>query len=306
MKYQIQIPGKTFCFGEYAALVGGSALLITTEPGFEISFMETAERQVNPFHPRSPAGYFFEQNIDFFSQWRLFFKDNYSGRGGFGASTAQFAGLSLFKRHIETQLPANQLLKAVFQDYQQTNLNLNPELPSIQQPSGYDLQAQCHGGGLILVTKHQRELCSQEMDWPFPEHGFMIVPTGFKVATHTHLEALKGDLLHGLVDASKDLTRVWKNAKYGLFHDELVKWRGHLTSLNLVHPRTLELVRLLSEFPEVSLVKGCGALGADILFLVFMHRDQEKVRTILSEMHLNEAYDRHDLWKKEIQVQVTI
>ena len=109
MKYKIQIPGKTFFFGEYAALVGGSALLLTTRPGFEMNVHESIHSTSNPFHPESPAGLYFNQHEKFFQNWSIAFVDHYQGRGGFGASTAQFLGLALFRKQIQTPNEFNDL-----------------------------------------------------------------------------------------------------------------------------------------------------------------------------------------------------
>ena len=47
------IPAKTFLMGEYAALAGESALLLTTTPHFELSL--TDNPGLHGIHPDSPA-----------------------------------------------------------------------------------------------------------------------------------------------------------------------------------------------------------------------------------------------------------
>lgn len=310
MKYQLQIPGKTFCFGEYAALVGGSALLITTQPGFNMEFETTTEPQACPFHPLSPAGRYYENNKDFCSSWKVTFKDNYQGRGGFGASTAQFIGLSYFKRQTEapeTAISRGSFYKSIWQDYQDVNKQLNPEHVTAQLPSGYDLWAQLIGSVATvkrLTTESEMQFHHQRLDWPFPELEFFIVPTGFKVATHDHLGQLNPELLKGLSQLSdKMMVSVYTKDSYG-FIEGLRTWNERLKGLNLVHAHTLDLLETLSQQSQIVFAKGCGALGADILFIAFKRGDQAHVKSILSEMNLNEAYDCKDIWDQETRVQL--
>lgn len=310
MKYHLQIPGKTFCFGEYAALVGGSAMLITTKPGFEVEFEASTEPHECPFHPQSPAGLYYKKNQDFYSSWKVNFKDNYKGRGGFGASTAQFIGLSFFKRQTdapETTISQSSFYKSIWQDYQDVNKELNPDISDAQLPSGYDLWSQLVGSVTTVkrfTTENDVQFNYQRMVWPFDGLDFLIVPTGFKVATHEHLGKLNTDSLKGLAQLSDKMIVSLQAKDHTGFLEELHTWNNRLKGLDLVHPHTLEILNALNKHSEIAFAKGCGALGADILFVAFMRGEQARVRLILSEMNLNEAYDRSDLWHQEVRVQL--
>jgi len=310
LKYHLQIPGKTFCFGEYAALVGGTAMLITTQPGFDVEFEATNEPQECPFHPQSPAGLYYKNNQAFYSSWKVNFKDNYKGRGGFGASTAQFIGLSFFKRQTEapeTAISQNSFFKSIWQDYQNVNRELNPTISEEQLPSGYDLWSQLIGAVSTLKrisTNNDVQFNFQRMAWPFMDLEFLIVPTGFKVATHEHLGKLNTESLKGLSQLSDKMMVSLQARDHTGFLEELKTWNKRLMSLDLVHPNTLEILNSLNTHPEIAFAKGCGALGADILFIAFMRGEHARVRLILSEMNLNEAYDRSDLWDQEVRVQL--
>src|SRR4051812_39210067 len=102
-----QIPAKTFLIGEYAALVGHSAILLTTTPCFELS-LEPSEK--NFIHPESPAGLWLkkqEANI------KLTWKDPYQGQGGLGASSAQFLSCYLATCYLQNKtVELEQLLQA--------------------------------------------------------------------------------------------------------------------------------------------------------------------------------------------------
>lgn len=304
MNYRLQIPGKTFCCGEYAALVGGPAILVATKPGFEIRFIKKTVKTVNPFHHQSPAGAYFDQHASFFSNWTIEFQDHYNGRGGFGASTAQFLGLAYFKASQDASI--NQIQKRVWDDYQAVNKTLTPELGVSQLPSGYDLWAQMIGGvslvkRLSMVPKSAFE--NQRTEWPFNDMDFIIVPTGFKVATHTHLGELNTDSLESLSATSQRVVDAWKVADSAQFIGTMNAWQQALGNLNLVHSKTIELVYSLSRHREILFAKGCGALGADILFIVFKRGAHNAIKTILSEMKLNEAYDCADLWNQDVRTQ---
>ena len=55
------IPAKTFLLGEYVAIVGGAAIILTTTPGFEVRLVDTGD--VTGIHPSSPAGLFWEASM---------------------------------------------------------------------------------------------------------------------------------------------------------------------------------------------------------------------------------------------------
>lgn len=290
--------------------MGGSAFLITTKPGFEMEFKASTDEQSCPFHPQSPAGLFYENNREFYSSWNVSFTDHYQGRGGFGASTAQFIGLSFFKRQTEqvnAAISQSSFYKSIWQDYQDINTQLNPNTRTAHLPSGYDLWAQLMGAVCAvkrITVNGNVQFNHRRMVWPFSDLEFYIVPTGFKVATHEHLGNLDPESLKGLSQLS-DTMMVSLHAKDSDgFIDSLRLWNKRLTSLKLVHPHTQELLGKLNEYSEIVVAKGCGALGADILFVAFKRSHQQRVKSILNDLNLNEAYDHSDLWEQEVRVQL--
>src|SRR4051794_4338735 len=91
MSLVFSVPGKTFLAGEYLALSGGPSLVFASEPRFELSVTSGAGK-AEGIHADSPAGLFIKKNQDYFKNFDLVFHDPYQGKGGFGASTAQFLG----------------------------------------------------------------------------------------------------------------------------------------------------------------------------------------------------------------------
>ncbi len=99
MSMVFSIPGKTFLAGEYLALYEGPTLVFLSQPYFELS-VNKGHGETAGIHKESPAGLFIRKHQEYFANFDLKFIDPYSGRGGFGASTAQFLGcyaLWLFK-----------------------------------------------------------------------------------------------------------------------------------------------------------------------------------------------------------------
>src|SRR3990167_4806167 len=84
-----QIPAKTFLLGEYVALQGGPAMILTTTPCFEVG---VGDLEIQAIHPDSPAGLCWR---DSGIPGELFWYDPYEGIGGLGASSAAFLGAYL-------------------------------------------------------------------------------------------------------------------------------------------------------------------------------------------------------------------
>src|SRR5262249_7567087 len=98
----INLPSKTYLLGEYIVLEGAPCLILNTPPYFKAEFPSTVK---NDFHPKSPAGLLLEENADFFKNDTVEFFDPHEGKGGFGASGAQFiaayAALHGIQKNVE-------------------------------------------------------------------------------------------------------------------------------------------------------------------------------------------------------------
>ncbi len=163
---KIRIPSKTFLWGEYSALIGGSAGVLTTLPYFEFNFefseiMKSDSLQNNIttlFHPESPAGLSLkdlnfnelEKTKPTFNEKILFnefsFFDPHDLKGGFGRSTAEYIVTSML---ISNNLKSYSAM--VDSKNIQTFFDFSKKLwtnykslfkPSQNKPSGYDLLAQ--------------------------------------------------------------------------------------------------------------------------------------------------------------------
>lgn len=329
--YRILIPGKTFFFGEYAALIGGYAVLLTTRPGFELLIEKSTKLSENPFHPLSPAGKYFQKYKIFFSNWQLQFIDHYNGCGGFGASTAQFLGVVLFKHYMENGSDNNKIsYKALWDDYCLLNTSETSHIEWNQSlwrlPSGYDLWAQALGSINSIkrnytqssddavevkqkpfenFLKNNISFETKKYVWPFADLDFLLVPTGFKVATHEHLKNLSGSSFTRLVELSEKIWQLFeKTVPAEQFFSAMKEWNKELESLNLIHSNTVAMLKKLQSLPEIIFAKGCGALGADVIIMIFRLKDRERVKFSLKEIGFHEFYGQGDLWDQEIRVQV--
>lgn len=247
-------PAKTFLVGEYAALKGQSALLLTTTPYFELR--STEEPGLHGIHPHSPAGRWWA-HCNLINQG-LVWHDPYQEIGGMGASSAQF--LMVYQACAQLQgcsVTQNQLI----QDYRQFAAG-DAGVP----PSGYDVLAQMTQGCVYL---NQQTGAYEQYTWPFTDLGFIVVHSQKKLATHDHLQTLRvsdiPDQLGELVDYAK--TAFLTQTAYHLV--EVVKaYHQILYEQGWVAPHSLQLIQRLYQETDALAIKGCGAMGSDVLLLL--------------------------------------
>ena len=258
-----RIPAKTFIVGEYVALQGGPALILTTEPSFELSILE--EDTPSVIHKDSPAGHLLKKES---LHERLSWHDPYNGLGGFGASSAQFLGAYYAQAFLKDKpVDREALLKAYF-DCSWSGEGL--------RPSGYDVLAQ-HMQGCVYLHREQNEYIS--FAWPFVEVSFVLIHTGHKLQTHEHLKqvVLRAPMarLTSLVGMAKE---AFITADAQKLIDAVNGYHAHLHQLHWVAPHTVSLIEQLRQDPDVLAVKGCGAMGADVLLILVPTDKREPIK----------------------------
>ena len=248
------IPAKTFFLGEYAAITGAPAILLTTTPCFELTLTETSG--LNGIHPHSPAGRFWiAHNHD---ERGLSWHDPYNGCGGLGASSAQWLAACFAHHYLQKKsITREQLLQLYFKSVWQGEGT---------RPSGYDMLAQSlHGCVYINHKKNQYST----YDWPFSDLAFILLHTGQKLATHHHLQSLtltnKIDSLVAIIDAA---TVAFESADSTRIIESVNAYHQCLMQHHLVADHSLQLIDLLSKQDDVLAMKGCGAMGADVLLVL--------------------------------------
>lgn len=262
MALKCTIPGKTFLVGEYMALHGGPTLFVLSKPCFEVMAHEGAGG-LGSIHPESPAGKFILAHSEYFKNIDLSFLDPYQGMGGFGASTAQFLGAYAFWMYREAHsvgMEAPFDFKHLLAEYQKYAWN-GEGAP----PSGTDLIAQMKGN---LTFFEKRKGILSVTNWPFEDLEFYLIHTGNKVATHEHLKTLKEFDSSSLEKAAYRVQESFASANSAELIAGVQDYARALKDLNFTCEPTLKLLAGIRALPGVKAAKGCGALGADVMFVV--------------------------------------
>ncbi|WP_413587335.1 hypothetical protein [Bdellovibrio sp. HCB274] len=296
MALKCTIPGKTFLVGEYLALHGGPTLFVLSKPCFEVTETK-GSGSLGSIHPDSPAGKFIADHSEYFKSIDLKFEDPYLV-GGFGASTAQFLGAYAIWMHRESHLVGMEAqfdfkhLLSVYQKYA-WNGEGTP-------PSGTDLIAQMKGS---LTFFEKRKGLLSVSGWPFEDLEFYLIHTGNKVATHEHLKTLKEFDSSVLEKAAYRVQESFASVNPEELVAGVKAYAQELQDLGFTCEPTLKLLAGLRALPGVKAAKGCGALGADVLFVVTEKNQSEIIekhcqsvnvkviashRTISAGLHLSE------------------
>lgn len=264
------VPGKSFVAGEYLALKGGPCLLLTSKPYFEFHARK-GQGRVDGIHPESPAGKLIGDNKTFFSQYDLSFVDPHQGRGGWGASTAQFLTafvLNEWRESCELETLKSLSLSRLLEAYWKYAWNGEGH-----RPSGADLVSQYKGSLTFFerLTGHVGVY-----GWTFADIDFALIPTGKKLATHEHLKGLQDFDATALERALRTVQTALTSGDSQAFVEGIRANGKALADLGFVAPHTQQLIADYLQKPGVLAAKGCGALGADVVLVVFEKKSDLK------------------------------
>jgi mevalonate kinase len=251
------IPAKTFFLGEYAAIAGAPAIILTTSPCFEVTL--THEPGLQGIHPESPAGRLWTEQGP--ADQGLLWHDPYHGRGGLGASSAQWLGAYravFFSRDKGPMgVSSDEMLQAYFHSAW-SGIGM--------RPSGYDVWAQSLQGCVYL---HGQKAFSHGDIWPFDDLAFILVHTGKKLATHQHLQALAlSSQMEPLIQMVESAKSAFESGNSMRVIDAVNAYHQQLLQMGLVASHSLEQIDAWKAHPDVLAIKGCGAMGADVLLLL--------------------------------------
>lgn len=270
---KISVPGKTFLLGEYLALQGGPSLIACTSPRFELSTVVAdgnaqasgGRSDDSPlFHPESPAGRLLRRDAgrEFFRQEWLFL-DPHQGAGGLGASSAQFiaAWVALHGR------PKFSDWRAWIDSYRNVAWNGHG-----QAPSGADVVAQALGG---ITLYDGRTGQAERVKWAFEDLSFTLIRTGIKLPTHEHLRTSSIPSLEAWRPAVERAALALRTRDGDAFVQAVNTYGDGLRGAGLVAPETEMLLAKLRAAAgagdsrvDVRGLKGCGAMGADIILII--------------------------------------
>jgi mevalonate kinase len=285
----LSVPGKSFLAGEYLALKGGPSLIFASRPRFQLQVSDGHGKVVG-IHPDSPAGTLVRDHQSYFKNHDLEFVDPHAGRGGWGASTAQFLtafALNEWRDSSELENLKSLSITRLLDHYWQYAWNGQG-----LRPSGADLVAQ-YKGTLTLFDRESGLINSYQ--WPFANIDFALIPTGQKLATHEHLRNLTDFDESPLRSTVSALQQSLQNGDSAGFVSGIHDTGAALAKLGFVAEKTSALLQQLAKIPSVLAVKGCGALGADVMLAVFERSSREAFAESVRALGLSIAATSEDL-----------
>ncbi len=282
MSFLLSVPSKTFLLGEYLATQGGTAIIANTEPRFSLKVkMASGPTPTKNVSDSSPAGQFLKKHANEFSGFDLDFFDPHHGAGGFGASTAQYALLCALHYCVKAGLRPQEFKSHHGFSCLQEYIGFAWSGEGLK-PSGADLISQLCGQLAIINTEKK---VAQNVAWTFSKIDFALIRTSQKLATHEHLKELKtvpaADLQLVVDKAVSALAQKQDDVfvkSVQLYHEQLLK-------MNCVAQHTLQLIENLPSFVLAS--KGCGAMGADVVLVIYQATDKDHLLQELQRRNLN-------------------
>jgi mevalonate kinase len=263
----LSVPGKTFLVGEYLALVGGPSILLSTGPRFSLHVQadEAADLRPGPFHAQSPAGKYLVRHQRDLSRFQFEFSDPHAGKGGLGASSAQWVLLHALRKGIyQGELPIRPEeidWSALLDEYRTCAWSGEGAAPS-----GADVVSQLCGG----VTLYDgREFKARRLDWSFSSLSFTLVRTGEKLATHEHLKGPQAAPHEALRACVSEARTAFESSDESRLVRAVGQYAEALAESGRVAPATLKLLADIRTQSEWALAaKGCGAMGADVILIL--------------------------------------
>lgn len=275
----LSAPSKTFLIGEYLATQGGTAVVALTTPRFGLE-VQSGNGEVSGITNSCPAGKLLVRYKSDFSKYQLRFLDPHLGAGGLGASSAQYALVLYFWIHVikgkkDVSRQAFDLLENYIAD-SWSGIGM--------KPSGADMLAQI-AGDLSVVTPSTQTIYT--LKWPFEDLSFSLFRTGRKIATHLHLQNVNL-VPKGILQEIADVTvKSLQDKNQNVFLAGVKSYGETLAQFGFLDVESAKTVKLIYSWPETLAVKGCGAMGADILMIVNKKENNEKIKEKSSELGLS-------------------
>lgn len=298
MFIKLTVPSKTFLLGEYLALYGGEVLIVTTQSKFSMQVSKAITPKISGIGANSPAQRFINQCFTALQPLQIVFKDPYQGRGGLGASSAQYL-LSYALHHYLTQKnllsPLTHNIGDLISCYQSHN-----EENLILPPSGADLIAQLMGQ---ICYYHKKTGQFKTYNWPFTELGFYLLKTNFKIATYKHLQTLKSFPHQPFEICMKAAMDAFKDSDAKKFSAKVNDYAQLLEDEGFVTNSTSRLLNTIRSKSGVIAAKGCGAMGADVILVLCKNKCRHIVTTWASEHGLTLIGDESEVAQSGLDIE---
>ncbi|MDR2724163.1 MAG: hypothetical protein LBB25_03095 [Holosporaceae bacterium] len=266
------VGSKTFLVGEYSVLFGGSAIILVTLPEFKLQVTK-GKTNLKGIDQESPAYCFYE--LHDFCNFSMEFVDPHKKSGGFGASSAQFVMLyQLCLKLTHRRFDINLFLRE-YQDLSQKKNSI--------KPSGADCIAQYYNHHIFFNAQTN---VVEKLEWKFPQLDFIILKTKHKVVTHLHLEKLVPFDIEKLQNLTLNVKKSFLNNDEELLIKSVQGFFDSLKKYNLVIDQNIEAVDKLLRIDGIKAAKGCGAMGADTIIVIF---EKRKKNTLLNFLQSDDA-----------------
>lgn len=269
---EISCPAKTFIMGEYAALEGGSAIVLNTAPRFACRIQKSNKPQKIDMPENSPAGQWIRKNPQDFGSLDIHWINPYKNKGGLGLSSAQFNILYAYSFILRQGNIDHIKPQEIWRSYR--SLKYEGFLPS-----GADVICQWVGGVGVF---EQDPLSVETLTSSLPDLQCFVLRTGEYFETYKYLKNLKLKDVSDLKKISKEGVQAMKQRDEEAFIQAINDYRKALTAQNYVTKKTQEILDRFTKIKSIKACKGCGAMGAETLLVFYKKEDEEEVRKEVS------------------------
>ena len=273
---EISCPAKTFILGEYSVLDGGPAVLINTAPRFQCVFLKDSGAKPLSFPKKSPVSQWALSHKEEFKDLSLKWTDPFQGKGGLGFSSAQFNMLysySLMRQGISLDQISPQKIWRVYREMEFEGWI----------PSGADVVSQWVGGVCLF---QQNPLRVRSLMLPLPSIECLIVRTGERLNTYEYLKNLKLKDVSILKNLAQEGVIALESSDEKTFLRIVNEYGLALSDQGFVTENTKNILQELKNFKEIEALKGCGAMGAEIIILFYKKEHDESLRKKLSHLQI--------------------
>ncbi len=132
-----------------------------------------------------------------------------------------------------------------------------------KSPSGADILGPFFGG--LSMVQREPYLLTQKYFWPFLDKSVLLFHTQKKLATHDHISQIQEIPVSQFSSQMQLLLQGLQSSDWEMFLLGLSGYRQILEQNNWVADHTAEILAYLDTHPQVLFVKGCGAMGADVV-----------------------------------------
>ena len=273
---EISCPAKTFVLGEYGVLDNGPAILFNTAPRFKCHISKGVKKSSIDFSKKSPASQWVKKNPVEFSDVSLEWTDPFNGNGGLGFSAAQFNILYAYSCFLRGDSIEKIQPQKLWRNYREMKFEG-------WLPSGADVISQWVGGVCVF---EQTPLSVESLTATFPEISFFVLKTGDQLNTHEYLKTLNLPDVSDLKQIAQRGVDSMKSKKEDVFIDSIKEYGKALAEKNFITDKTKQILKKLSSIKEIRACKGCGAMGAETIILLFKKEDKEFVRSQILDFEI--------------------